>query len=51
MEIPEDLCTHSLLYADDTLLTGINPEHVELLAQAVEVAGSQYGLALHWGKM
>jgi len=38
------------LYADDTLLLGSNPTHVEAFAQAVERAGATYGMTLHWGK-
>ena len=39
-----------LLYADDTLLLGCDPRHVEAFAQAVERAGATYGMILHWGK-
>ena len=39
-----------LLYADDTLLFGINGSHVAEFAAAIERAGSSYGMILHWGK-
>jgi hypothetical protein len=41
---------YDILYADDTLLLGVNARHVEELADAVERTGLQYGLTLHWGK-
>ena len=39
-----------VLYADDTLLIGTQCVCVEELARAIERAGSQYGMSLHWGK-
>ena len=39
-----------VLYADDTLIIGNSTAYVEELAHAVECAGSNYGLKLHWGK-
>ena len=39
-----------VLYADDTLLIGSASEHIEELARAIEQAGAQYGMTLHWGK-
>ena len=41
---------HSLLYADDTRLIGLEATDVEELACAVEVVGERFGLKLHWGK-
>ena len=41
---------YDISYADDTLLLGVNARHVEELAQAVEQAGLQCDLTLHWGK-
>ena len=40
-----------VLYADDTLLIGKEPKHVEEFARAVEAAGAEYGMSLHWGKV
>jgi len=40
-----------MLYADDTLLIGKEPKHVEEFARAVEAAGDEYAMALHWGKV
>ena len=34
----------------DTLIVGNGVAHVEELARAVERAGSNYGMKLHWGK-
>jgi len=39
-----------ILYADDTLICGACPASVEEYAAAVEKAGSEFGLCLHWGK-
>ena len=41
---------YDLLYADDTLLIGIDAADVEELACAIENVGGKYGLKLHWGK-
>ena len=41
---------YDILYADDTLLLGLDASHVCALSAAVEATGAQYGLALHWGK-
>ena len=41
---------YDILYADDTLLLGVDAKCVDALAAAVEDAGAQYGLSLHWGK-
>lgn len=40
-----------LLYADDTLLMGVNAASVERFMKAVSEAGEAYGLSLHWGKL
>ena len=40
-----------LLYADDTLLLGVNGKSVENFLRAVSDAGAAYGLSLHWGKL
>jgi hypothetical protein len=40
-----------LLYADDTLLMGVNANSVERFMKAVSEAGGAYGLTLHWGKL
>jgi hypothetical protein len=39
-----------VLYADDTLLLGMDAANVQALAEAVEQIGGTYGMALHWGK-
>ena len=41
---------YDVLYADDTLLLGSCVGDVEALARAVERAGAEYGMSLHWGK-
>jgi hypothetical protein len=41
---------YDVLYADDTLIIGAHAEDVEELAAAIEHAGAQYGMSLHWGK-
>ena len=41
---------YDVLYADDTLIICANAEDVEELASAIEHAGAQYGMSLHWGK-
>jgi hypothetical protein len=41
---------YAILYADDTLLVGVQPELVEEFAAAVEAEGAKYGMTLHWGK-
>lgn len=40
-----------VLYADDTLLIGVNGRSVQRFLQAVSDAGAAYGLSLHWGKL
>ena len=40
-----------MLYADDTLLIGTGADEVSELARAVERAGAEYGMSLHWGKV
>ena len=39
-----------ILYADDTLLVGVNEKRVEELSSAIAVVGARYGMSLHWGK-
>ena len=39
-----------LVYADDTLLIGIDKTHLQEYLQAVFVAGKRYGMELHFGK-
>jgi len=39
-----------VLYADDTLIAGANPAFVEEFAVAVEAAGAEFDMPLHWGK-
>jgi hypothetical protein len=41
---------YDVLYADDTLIIGAHAEDVDDLAVAIERAGAQYGMSLHWGK-
>ena len=41
----------SLLYADDTLLLGIENGSVQRFMVAVADVGATYGLQLHWGKL
>jgi len=39
-----------LVYADDTLIIGVDRLHIEEYLQAVYVAGQRYGMELHFGK-
>ena len=40
-----------IVYADDTLLLGVSAPFVTEFINAVETAGKQYGLELHYGKL
>jgi hypothetical protein len=40
-----------VLFADDTLLIGSHGPHIEEYMAAVERAGLEYGLQIHWGKV
>ena len=40
-----------ILFADDTLLMGIEGAHLEEYTARVEEAGREFGLQLHWGKV
>eukprot|EP00973_Karenia_brevis_P068151 9480600-Karenia_brevis.AAC.1 len=50
MEAMQSGLLFDVLYADDTILLGANPLHVQEYALAVERAGARYGMSLHWGK-
>ena len=39
-----------VVFADDTLLMGVDHEHLNGYLAAVEEAGKRYGMELHWGK-
>ena len=39
-----------ILYADDTIILGTSAPHVEEFAAAVERAGLEFGMSLHWRK-
>ena len=41
---------HEVLCADDTIILGKSGKHVEELASAIEKAGAEVGMTLHWGK-
>jgi len=41
---------YDVLYADDTLIIGTSAAFVEELASAIERAGADFGMTLHWGK-
>jgi len=41
----------SLLYADDTLLLGVEEASLQRFMAAVAEVGATYGLQLHWGKL
>ena len=52
-EAAEAVREHSLfdvLYADDTIILGTSTKFVQELAAAVEAAGAEFGMTLHWGK-
>ena len=40
-----------LVYADDTLLVGIEQPHVAAYMEAIRAAGQNYGLAFNWRKL
>ena len=40
-----------ILYADDTLLLGVEVAHLEEFMSSIEKTCSEYGLQLHWGKV
>ena len=40
-----------LIYADDTLVVGVSDDFVSKLTIAIQVAGSNYGLAFNWSKL
>ena len=39
-----------IIYADDTMIAGASGRYVEEYAAAVEKAGAEFGMSLHWGK-
>jgi hypothetical protein len=41
---------YDILYADDTIILGTSAPCVAELALAIERAGAQFGMSLHWGK-
>ena len=41
---------YDIRYADDTLILGTGVADVEELASAIEKAGAEFGMTLHWGK-
>jgi hypothetical protein len=41
----------NLLYADDTLLLGVEGKSVQRYLEAIVKVGAAYGLELHWGKL
>ena len=41
---------YEILYADDTIIIGVDHSHVQELATAIGHAGSHFGMTLHWGK-
>ena len=40
-----------MLYADDTLLLGVEEASLQRFMVAVAEVGATYGLQLHWGKL
>ena len=42
---------YDVLYADDTLIIGTDVACVEELALAIEKAGAEFGMTLHWDKL
>jgi len=41
---------YDILYADDTIILGTSAPCVTEIAEAIERAGRQFGMTLHWGK-
>ena len=39
-----------LLYADDTLVVGVEQSHIQELLNAIAEVGGRYGMGLHWSK-
>ena len=40
-----------LLYADDTLVIGVEQSHIQELLNAIAEVGGRYGMGLHWSKL
>ena len=40
-----------LVYADDTLLVGLEQQHVQAYMECIEAAGKNYGLSFNWRKL
>ena len=51
IQLPPSLVCHAILYADDTLLLGINEEHLQKFMDCIAQLGSSYGLSLNWSKV
>ena len=43
-------CSICLLYADDTLVIGVEQSHIQELLNAIAEVGGRYGIGLHWSK-
>ena len=39
-----------LLYADDTLVMGVEQAHIQEPLNAIAITGARYGMSLHWSK-
>jgi len=46
-----DHCVSELLYADDTLLMGSNPQTVQKQLETIVEVGREYGLEMNWEKV
>ena len=47
----EGMLCHELLFADDTLIMDMDMDVIDAFMSSIALAGSQYGLTLHWGKL
>ena len=50
IDLSEIACS-DLVYADDTLLVGVSPNHLQKYMECIAQIGSEYGLKLNWRKV
>ena len=41
---------NTVLYADDTLIVGVEESHLQGMLTAISETGARYGMSLHWSK-
>ena len=50
-ESPDPLPVSELVYADDTLVVGVEPQRVQAFMTCIQDAGLNYGLSFNWRKL